>query len=152
MLLSLQILPPLAFARVGRSPTPCPAFSWAPTDTSPGGTGKTSLEIEESFELDAAGTIKATRPNNIDFKDADGAFRPVCPFFELHGTWELGGTEHSGPITSQVLTDNGLPLTETGGRHHAAPHHLRALPLPRPAGDLRHHVGARPPQKAQRKG
>ena len=41
-------------------------------------------------------------------RDADGAFRPVCPYFELHGTWELGGTEHSGPITGQVLEDNGL--------------------------------------------
>ncbi len=108
MLLSLQILPPLAFARVGRSPTPCPAFSWAATDTSPGGTGKTSLEIEETLQLDAGGSVSATRPNSLDFKDADGAFRPVCPFFELHGTWELGGTQHSGPITNQVLADNGL--------------------------------------------
>ncbi len=108
MLLSLQILPPLAFARVGRSSTPCPAFSWAATDTSPGGTGKTSLAIEETLEIDAAGVITATRPNSLDFKDADGAFRPVCPFFELHGTWELGGNQHSGPITAQVLSDNGL--------------------------------------------
>ena len=108
MLLSLKILPPLAFARVGRSTTPCPAFSWAATDTSPGGTGKTSLEIEETLELDAAGAITATRPNSIGFKDADGAFRPVCPFFELHGSWELGGNQHSGPITAQVLEDNGL--------------------------------------------
>lgn len=112
MLKSLYILPPLAFGRVGSSPTPCAAFSWKKTDISPIGDNKTSLEIEETLSLDINGKISSIKPDNIVFKDDNGAFRPVCPFFELHGTWEANGNEQSGPITAKVLQDNGFSLSD----------------------------------------
>jgi len=112
MLKGLYILPPLAFGRVGSSPTPCAAFSWSKTDISPDGNNKTSLKIEETLSLDDNGNISSSTPTNIVFKDDNGAFRPVCPFFELHGTWEINGNEENGPITEQVLQDNGLSLDD----------------------------------------
>ncbi|WP_373491029.1 hypothetical protein [Parasphingorhabdus sp.] len=67
---------------------------------------------EETLNLTENGTVNSTIPDTIVFKDDDGSFRPVCPFFEVHGTWELDGRLHEGPITKTVLADNGLDLAE----------------------------------------
>lgn len=112
MLNSLRISPPLAFARIGGSHDVCAAFSWSHAEISPSGSAKTTLAIEESLTLDDDGTVRATRPDTIRFKEADLRHRPVAPFFELHGTWESGGESHAGPITEAVLTMLGLSLAD----------------------------------------
>jgi hypothetical protein len=112
MLTSLRITPPLAFARIGSSDTPCAAFSWSPADLSPSGSARTTLAVEETLTLDADGTVRSALPNAVRFKEADGRLCPVAPFFELHGTWEFDGAAHAGPITPAVLAALGLTLAD----------------------------------------
>lgn len=47
-------------------------------------------------------------------RDADGTwrFRPVCPFFELHGRWQADGRTEEGPITPEVLGKFGLTTAD----------------------------------------
>jgi hypothetical protein len=103
--------PPLAFARLGPSPIPCDNFSWAANDLHPRGTGKTVVRPEETLQLAPDGTVSTRIPEQAVFKDGTG-FRPVCPFFEVHGSWVLDGASESGPITTGVLASNGLSLTD----------------------------------------
>lgn len=107
MIHQLWIYPPLAFARVGPSLTPCDNFHWGPNDLRPRGTGKTTIQAMETLHVAADGTISSSMPTEITFKDAAG-LKPVCPFFELHGEWSVNGEVHSGPITPQVLDTFGL--------------------------------------------
>ena len=110
---SVWLAPPIAVARLGSSEVVCGNFEWAPTDVEPGGTGKTTLRAVDGLDLDADGTprnVPAT--GEVIFKDqaADGTwrFRPVCPYFELHGRWTHGGETSEGPITKTVLDDLGI--------------------------------------------
>jgi hypothetical protein len=98
----IWLTPPLAFARLGSSPTPCAAFSWGPNDLRPDGTGTTTLTIGDTLDLDPSGDVTRTHPDRIVFRDEHG-IRPVCPYFELHGTWTEGSKETSGPITLGLL-------------------------------------------------
>jgi hypothetical protein len=107
MIEKLWLYPPLAFARLGPSAVPCDNFHWAENDLRPRGTGKTTLEPTQTLNLAPDGTITATTPTEITFKDTAG-YKPVCPFFELYGTWQMGGSTVSGPITPQVLSQFGL--------------------------------------------
>lgn len=109
MLKKLWINPPVAFARVGASTTPCCAFSWAEGEISPEAPAMTTLQVEETLEVAADGTISSSLPNEVILKDDEG-FRPVCPFFELWGEWEKDGITSEGPITEQVLTDLNFEL------------------------------------------
>lgn len=104
MLNRIFILPPLAFARVGPSPHPCAAFLWGPSDTSPRGSGTTSLVPVETLEIAADGSIRSHTPDEILFRDQAG-IRPVCPFFELHAEWtdDVSGAVNSGPVTAALL-------------------------------------------------
>ena len=104
MIQKLWLYPPLAFARLGHSETPCDSFHWGPNDVRPRGTGKTTLQPAETLQVAVDGTVTSSLPTEIILKDAVG-FRPICPFFELHGEWTTqDGTAHSGPITPQVLS------------------------------------------------
>ena len=115
----IWLTPPLAFARLGSSPTPCAAFSWGPNDLRPDGTGTTTLTIGDTLDLDAAGNVVRSRPDRIVFRDEHG-IRPVCPHFELHGAWAEGGQETEGPITIAVLAKLGLsPADLTWNVHFA---------------------------------
>jgi hypothetical protein len=108
MIQKLLLYPPLGFARVGPSETPCDSFYCGPNDLRPRGTGKTTILPAETLHISADGTVSLSLPTKITFKDAAG-FRPVCPFFELHGEWMTAdGTAESGPITPQVLGMFGL--------------------------------------------
>ena len=111
MLKTIWLNPPVAFARVGASPTPCCAFSWSDAEISPDTPAATTLRVEETLELASDGTVTATLPNKVVLKDGAG-FRPVCPFFELWGRWEKDGTTVEGPITEAVLQDFGLGLDD----------------------------------------
>lgn len=117
MIEELWILPPLASARLGSSSIPCENFCWGPSDTSPGGSGKTTLVPLESLELTTDGEVTVIPASReIVFKDkaADGTwhFRPVCPFFEVHGCWLVDGKVEEGPITEAVLASAGLTLAD----------------------------------------
>jgi hypothetical protein len=132
LITGLELLPPLAYGRLGASATPCPNFEVGPSDVHPRGTGKTIIRPAETLSVGADGTVTASTPAAVAFKDAAG-WRPVCPFFELHGTWELGGQRHSGPITPAVLADNGVQLSDVRWRVDVA--NLKAHHYTLAAGD-----------------
>src|SRR5262245_47668900 len=103
MIKRIWLHPPLAFARVGGSKTPCDNFCWGPDDLAPDGTARTRLVPMESLRVLDGGALATYQPDEpFKFKD-DGAFRPVCPFFELHGEWCIDGKVGSGPLTKDVL-------------------------------------------------
>jgi len=105
-LTKLFIYPPLAFARLGPSPTPLDAYTWGPNDDTAEGTGKTTIAPAESLDVAEDGAVARRTPETIVFKDGHG-FRPVCPFFELWGTWEEA--PNGAPITPEVLDRLGIP-------------------------------------------
>jgi hypothetical protein len=111
MIREVWLYPPLGIARLGRSAMPCENFAWGPNDVRPRGTGKTTLVPAPTLDVAADGHVTERLPEQIVFKDAQG-FRPVCPFFELHGAWQDGGTERTGPITPEVLAAFGLSLAD----------------------------------------
>jgi hypothetical protein len=117
MIEELWINPPVAIGRLGSSRTPCGNFEWGPSDTSPGGTGKTTLTLLDSLDLaeDGEARLVPAEPQLI-FKDQDPAgnwrVRPVCPFFELHGRWTIDGQIETGPITPGVLEKLGLKVAD----------------------------------------
>lgn len=119
MIQRLWLYPPLAFARLGPSKTPCDSFCWGPNDTRPRGTGKTTIQPSETLSVAPDGSVTASVPDTIMFKDADG-FKPVCPFFELHGVWELDGQEQDGPVTPEVLAAFGLTAADLRWRVEVA--------------------------------
>ncbi|MDJ0591378.1 MAG: hypothetical protein QNJ72_15495 [Pleurocapsa sp. MO_226.B13] len=114
MLKKLWIYPPLAFARLGASDTPLASFHWSENDESPRGTGKTTIKPALTLNVDSQGNITSYLPEEIVFKDratpksSPSLFRPVCPFFEIHGEWEIDGTNKTGAITTSVLGQLGL--------------------------------------------
>jgi hypothetical protein len=103
----LFLYPPLAFARVGPSPTPCQSYEWGENDLSARGTGKTTAVPAETLSVAENGTVTAAVPAEVVFKDEVG-FRPVCPFFELHAEWDDEDGTGAGPVTRAVLSRFGL--------------------------------------------
>lgn len=106
MLKEIWLVQPLAFARGGGSPIPCDAFNWGGPDLSPDGSGRTIVVPADTLLVDpetGAVTLKpAADIDEIIFRDAQG-IRPVCPFFELHGSWEIDGARHEGALTPDIL-------------------------------------------------
>jgi hypothetical protein len=134
----LWLYPPLAFGRLGPSQTPCDSFRWGPNDTRPRGTGKTTIQPVQTLRVALDGTVTASVPGTIRFKDAAG-FKPVCPFFELHGMWELDGQEQEGPITPDVLATFGLGASDLRWRVEVAnlkPFHYTLAPDDRIAASV----------------
>ncbi|MCT9005893.1 hypothetical protein ACWGKW_09915 [Streptomyces sp. NPDC054766] len=109
MIDQLWIQPPLAFARLGPSPKPCDNYRWGRSDLTPRGTGKTTVEPQPTLDLAADGTLSERMPQEVRFKDEAG-WRPVCPYFEVHGSWTVDGERHTGPLTEEVLARFGLGL------------------------------------------
>ncbi|MGR4878472.1 hypothetical protein ACIPUC_03420 [Streptomyces sp. LARHCF249] len=107
MIDQLWIQPPLAFARLGPSPKPCDNYRWGKSDLSPRGTGKTTVVPQPTLDLAADGTLTERMPQKVRFKDEDG-WRPVCPYFEVHGSWTVNGDRRTGPLTEEVLAEFGL--------------------------------------------
>jgi hypothetical protein len=112
MLERIFVVPPLAFARVGTSPTPCDAFLWGPNDLLPHGSGTTTLQPAETLDVAPDGAVSSRTPDTIVFRDANG-IRPVCPFFELHADWiDAAGAPCSGPVTQDLLSEWGVALSD----------------------------------------
>ncbi|MET9731054.1 hypothetical protein ABZZ79_10430 [Streptomyces sp. NPDC006458] len=111
MIEQLWLQPPLAFARLGPSRTPCDNHSWGPSDLTPRGTGKTTVVPQPTLDLAANGTLSQRTPEHVRFKDAQG-WRPICPYFEVHGSWTVDGERHDGPVTEDVLREFGLSLAD----------------------------------------
>ena len=113
MIKRIWLYPPLAFARVGGSSTPCENFYWGPDDLTPDGTARTRIVAAETLRVAEDGTVSPHQPLQTDsviFKDDEG-FRPVCPFFEVHAEWQLdGGEKEEGPLTEAVLERFGLSV------------------------------------------
>lgn len=119
MLKRIWIEPPLAFARVGPSQTPCDAFDWGADDLTPDGTGTTTLVPAETLTLAEDGTVSVYVPDIIRFRDDQG-IRPVCPFFEVWGEWSQDGQDRTGPLTLPVLGTLGLSLENVRWGVHLA--------------------------------
>jgi hypothetical protein len=107
----IWLYPPLALARVGGSSEPLEAFFWGPNDVSTNGSGQTTILPAETLRIDSRGRLSAYTPARIVFKDDDG-FRPVCPFFELHGRWGDGDRWVEGPLTKEVLDAHGCSASD----------------------------------------
>ena len=113
---AIWIEPPLAIARVGGSPVPCGNFRWAANDLSPEGSGRTGLAPAETLAVAADGSVSASLPAEVVFRDADG-IRPMCPFFELWGAWrEDDGTLQESAVTPALLERFGLSVGEVSWR------------------------------------
>jgi len=104
----IWICPPLAFARFGQSETPVANFHWAENDYSPRGTAETVIRPTETFEIDGDGNISSTMPDEIIFVDGK-KWRPVAPFFEVHGKLSNG---YEGPLGLNELKECGLSLAD----------------------------------------
>ncbi|MFC9504148.1 hypothetical protein [Streptomyces sp. NPDC057002] len=113
MIEKMWLNPPLAFARLGPSPEPCENYRYGPNDLTPRGTGKTVAVPAPSLVLAADGTLEKRPPrgDQVRFKDERG-FRPICPFFEVHGSWVIDGERTEGPITTDVLDAFGLTTAD----------------------------------------
>ncbi|MFD3838558.1 hypothetical protein ACFWWC_20205 [Streptomyces sp. NPDC058642] len=105
----MWLYPPLAFARLGPSPEPSENYRYGPNDLTARGTGKTVAVPAPSLVVADDGTLteRAPQGNRVRFKDEHG-FRPICPFFEVHGSWVIDGVRAEGPITTEVLDAFGL--------------------------------------------
>lgn len=126
MIQKIWLYPPMAVGRVGPSKVPCDNFHWAASDFRPRGTGKTTIQPGETLHVAEDGSVTLSLPSEVAFKDSDG-FKPVCPFFELHGEWEIDGNTATGPITPQVLELFGLQASDLRWTVKVAnlkPHHF----------------------------
>lgn len=130
MITSVWLQPPLAFARLGPSPTPCDAYQWGPDDVHPRGSGKTAIVPAETLHVADDGTVTSEVPDTVRFKDEAG-FRPVCPFFEVHAAWTDGAESGSGPLTPALLARFGIALADVRWTVRAAnlkAHHYTGMP------------------------
>ena len=127
--------PPLAFARVGSSPDPLEAFDWAPNDVAPHGTGKTTLKPIPSLLMSPEGALtEEPARETIEFRDADGRLKPVCPFFELWCTRvDAEGEEVDAPVTVDVLRGADLELADVAWTVEVA--NLKAYHMSQAPGD-----------------
>jgi hypothetical protein len=116
---AIRFRPPVAIARLGDSPSPVEAFTWA-EDPRIFGAGKTVVVPRVSFEVLADGSIEPYMPWGIRFRDGR-AIRPVCPFFELEA--KVSGyrkREQFGPLTSRLLNEAGIKPAQLSFRIVAA--------------------------------
>jgi hypothetical protein len=131
----VSLYPPLAFARVGSSPTPCENFYWGPDDLTPLGTARTQIIGWDTLVVAENGTVAVRPPSpsgKVVFKDEHG-LRPVCPFFEVHAVWEEDGKDVERPLTKALLESAGLKATDLRWQVEIA--NLKAHHLTGAAGD-----------------
>jgi hypothetical protein len=102
-IIKLVILPPLAIARLGSSPTPLDNYELEVPD---GGLDFRRIVPAETLHIDdASGEITDARPpKTIRFRDGD-QIRPVAPFLEVFARTSDGAFK---PLTLDLLHASGL--------------------------------------------
>ena len=105
---AIRFRPPVVIARLGDSPLPMEAFTWA-EDTRMFGGAKTIIVPALSIRVFSDGTADTYMPESIRFRDG-GAIRPVCPFLELEA--KVQGEDDFEPLTGTLLKRAGLFLEQ----------------------------------------
>ncbi|MDX5350648.1 MAG: hypothetical protein LPJ95_08090 [Paracoccaceae bacterium] len=111
--------PPMAIARVGRSPEPMDAYRWI-IDENPHRGVQTRIEPTPSLHLESVSgdgywpyRLKVVTPDRITFKDRKGRVRPVAPFFELWAqVQDPDGSVIAVPVTRSFLQARGARLAD----------------------------------------
>jgi hypothetical protein len=108
-LLEIFFVPPIAIARLGSADTPVAAYEWTEDREAHSGT-ETVVRPSVTFAVEPDGRLSASIPDEIRFKEDDGAIRPVAPFFEL---WvklqsDRDGSEVEIPCTLDLLRHYGV--------------------------------------------
>jgi hypothetical protein len=119
---------PIAFARVGMSSIPAPAFRWSGNDLRPRGSGRTMLLPSATYSVDKQDGSLVREPDSefTLLKDEQG-IRPVCPFFELHGEWDGQTPDNGTALTLDVLKAAGVDLKDITWKVHHANHKAYSL-------------------------
>jgi hypothetical protein len=115
-LTGLRLLPSLAIARFGSSPQPMDNYDLG----EPGADGWAPLLPAETLQVDdSSGQIEGTRtPTSVNFRDADGLVKPVCPFIEVWAQFD--GTGPLRPLSILDLQQLGLNASDLRWRVQAA--------------------------------
>jgi hypothetical protein len=102
-IVELIILPPLAIARLGSSPSPLDNYE---LELPEGGLDFRRIVPAETLHVDSqSGAIVSTEPpKGVAFRDGD-QIRPVAPFLEVFAYTSDGGF---GPLSVDLLRANGL--------------------------------------------
>lgn len=116
-IVSIYFDPPMAIARVGRSPVPMDAYNWA-MDENPHKGVQTKIVPALSLRLQSVKgdghwphMLVAEMPDRITFKDDRGRVRPVAPFFELWARVQSSdGSIEAVPVTKAFLEDRAASL------------------------------------------
>lgn len=104
-ILELRILPALAVARLGASPTPLENYELVDDPSKP--LGYRAIKASETLELDeTTGEISRVYlpAEPVRFRDGE-KIRPVAPFFEV---FARTADDRLEPLTSALLADHGL--------------------------------------------
>ena len=103
-IMGLRILPSLAIARFGSSPTPLEAFELKLRDDDP--LGFREIVPRETLKIDptTGAVVGMYTPKNIRFRDGD-KIRPVAPFLEVYAQTSADTLE---PLTLHLLEAEGL--------------------------------------------
>jgi hypothetical protein len=108
---AIRFSPPCVVARLGESPSPLEAFTWA-EDPRIFGAGKTVIIPSVSLEVLADGSVEPYIPGSIRFKDGR-AIRPVCPFLELTAEVKRGSDRAKWErLTNTLMRDAGISLAQ----------------------------------------
>lgn len=111
--------PPMAIARVGRSPEPMDAYRWE-IDENPHRGVQTRIVPAPSLHLESVSgdghwphRLVVATPDRITFKDRKGRVRPVAPFFELWArVQDPDGSLVNVPVTPLFLKARKAKLAD----------------------------------------
>jgi len=112
---SIALLPEIAVARVGSSTEPLACYDWSKVpDTSPRGSGKTTLTPKPTLRISPGGEIQPYQPDRIEFTEQiengrSQLHRPVCPWFVVFAKWR--NDPEWRILLRQDLKDIGVPAT-----------------------------------------
>jgi hypothetical protein len=101
----LRILPPLAIARFGSSPTPLEAYDLRVREDDP--MAFREIVPKETLEVDneTGEIIRCYVPGQIHFRDKEKKIRPVAPFLDVYACTSEDCLE---PLTLGMLSQEGL--------------------------------------------
>lgn len=132
MIREIRLLPPLAIARLGASPTPLENYNVVVDDAQP--LAFRALKPARTLVVDrATGTITARDPQpnaRVRFKDDDNLVRPVAPFVEV---WCDRGNGTFVPLTTAILQQERLTAADVRWRVRVA--NIKAWRRTRDTGD-----------------